>query len=500
MPDRTPSPDPPPAATGVAGFDDILGGGFPPNRLYLVEGDPGSGKTTLALQYLLEGARRGERGLYVTLSESKEELEAVARSHGWSLDPLGVCELTPSEESLLPDAQTRMFHPSEVELGETTKAVLAEVERSKPTRVAFDSLSEMRLLAQNPLRYRRQILALKQFFAGRRCTVLLLEDRTSEVSDIQLQSIAHGVVTLEQLAPEYGAERRRLRVVKMRGQQYRGGFHDFRIVRGGLEVYPRLVAAEHYRPFEPGRLQCGVAALDALLGGGLDRGTSVLLLGPAGSGKSSIAVRYTIAAAEAGERSVVFTFDESLATLYARSAGLGMDLRGHAEAGRIRVQQVDPAEMAPGEFAHAVRRAAEGGATAVVIDSLNGYLNAMPEERFLTIQLHELLTYLGQQGVVTLLVAAQHGLVGTGLQSPVDASYLADSVILLRYFEDRGKIRRAVSVVKKRSGAHEDTLRELRLGPGGLWVGEPLEDFHGVLTGVPQILTPGAPRAGGGDG
>ena len=501
MPDSSPAPALSMAATGVPGLDDILGGGFTPNRLYLIEGDPGSGKTTLALRFLLEGARAGERGLYVTLSETKEELEDVARSHGWSLDAFAICELIPPEESLLPDAQTRMFHPSEVELSETTKAVLIEVERIKPTRVVFDSLSEMRLLAQNPLRYRRQILALKQFFAGRQCTVLLLDDRTSDVSDLQLQSLAHGVVTLDQLAPEYGAERRRLRVVKMRGKPFRGGFHDFRIVRGGLEVYPRLVASEHRRPFEPGRLKSGVSALDALLGGGLDRGTSALLMGPAGSGKSSIAVQYAVAAAEAGERAAVFTFDESLTTLYARSAGLGMDLRGHVEAGRIRVHQVDPGEMSPGEFAHRVRQAVEeDGAQVVVIDSLNGYMNAMPEERFLTIQLHELLTYLGQQGVVTFLVVAQHGLLGSNMVSPVDASYLADSVVLLRYFEARGKIRRAISVIKKRSSAHEDTLREMRMGPDGIWVGEPLSDFHGVLTGLPESLGPRATPAGGTNG
>lgn len=501
MADDSPASRSPLATTGVRGLDDILGGGFAPNRLYLIEGDPGSGKTTLALQFLLEGAGRGERGLYVTLSETKEELDGVATSHGWSLAPLTVCELIPSEESLLPDAQTRMFHPSEVELSETTKAVLAEVERTRPTRVVFDSLSEMRLLAQNSLRYRRQILALKQFFTGRGCTVLFLDDRTSEVSDLQLQSLAHGVVTLEQLAPEYGSERRRLRVIKMRGARFRGGFHDFSIVRGGLEVYPRLVASEHRRAFEPGRLKSGVIALDALLGGGLNRGTSTLLMGPAGSGKSSIAVQYAVAAAEAGERAAVFIFDESLTTLFARSAGLGMDLRGHVGAGRVRVHQVDPAEMSPGEFAHRVRQAAEeDGAKVVVIDSLNGYLNAMPEERFLTIQLHELLTYLGQQGVVTFLVVAQHGLLGNHMNSPVDASYLADAVVLLRYFEARGQIRRAVSVIKKRSGAHEATLREMRMGPDGIWVGEPLKDYHGVLTGLPEILGPGAAYPGGTNG
>lgn len=479
----------PKVATGVAGLDDILGGGLTPNRLYLVEGDPGSGKTTLALQYLLEGASKGERGLYVTLSETKEELDGVARSHGWSLEPLTVCELIPSEESLRPDAQPRMFHPSEVELSETTKVVLTEVERSQPTRVVFDSLSELRLLAQNPLRYRRQILALKQFFTGRQCTVLLLDDRTSEVSDLQLQSLAHGVVSLEHLAPEYGAERRRLRVVKMRGLQFRGGYHDFRIRRGGLAVFPRLVAAEHHQPFLRDQVRSNVAALDALLGGGLERGTSTLLMGPAGSGKSSIAAQYAVGAAARGEHAAIFTFDESVGTLLARSAGLGLGLGEHVEAGRIRLRQVDPAELSPGEFTQQVRQSAEvDQARVVVIDSLNGYLNAMPEERFLTIQLHELLTFLGQQGVVTLLVVAQHGLLGTGMQSPVDASYLADTVVLVRYFEAQGRLHRAVSVVKKRAGGHEATLREFWLGAGGVRVGEPLVGFQGILTGTPTFL------------
>jgi circadian clock protein KaiC len=455
--------------TGIDGLDHALGGGLTPNRVYLVEGDPGSGKTTLALRFLLEGVARGERGLYVTLSETKEELDGVARSHGWSLDGLSVCELIPSEESLLPDSQPRMFHPSEVELGETTRAVLAEVERANPTRIVFDSLSEMRLLAQNPLRYRRQILALKQFFTGRRCTVLLLDDKTSEVTDLQLQSLAHGVVTLEHLAPEYGAERRRLRVVKMRGMAFRGGYHDFVIRKGGLEVFPRLVAAEHRHDFAREAASTGVPALDALLGGGLDRGTSALLMGPAGSGKSSISAQCVVAAADRGERAAIFTFDESVGTLLARSESLGMGLTRHVDSGRVIARQVDPAEMSPGEFAHLVRLAVEQGARMVVIDSLNGYLNAMPDERFLTIQLHELLTYLGQRGLVTLLVVAQHGLLGA-MQSPVDTSYLADSVVLLRYFEAAGRLRRAVSVVKRRGGPHEDTA-----------------EFHGILTGTPSL-------------
>jgi circadian clock protein KaiC len=476
------------SATGIAGLDQILGGGLPPNRLYLIEGDPGAGKTTLALRYLLEGAKHGEAGLYVTLSETKEEIDAVAESHGWTLDPIHVVELVASEDTLTPDSQYTMYHPSETELGETTKRVLEEVERVKPRRVVFDSLSELRLLAQNPLRYRRQILALKQFFAGRKCTVLLLDDRSSDnESDLQVRSIAHGVLTLEQLSPEYGAERRRLRVVKLRGRKYKGGYHDFTIVTGGLDVFPRLVAADHQGGFTPERVRSGVSPLDELLGGGLDRGTSTLILGPAGSGKSSVAVQYAVAAAARGECAAIFTFDESIGTLVARTAALGVDLQSQIDAGRITVQQVDPAEMSPGEFVNAVRLHVEQRkCRIVVIDSLNGYINSMPEERFLTIQLHELLTYLGQKGVTTILVVAQHGLMGSAMQSPVDVSYLADSVILTRYFELKGRVKKAISVVKKRTGTHEETIRELRIGKGGIRVGEPLEHLRGVLTGVPS--------------
>jgi len=473
-------------ATGIAGLDNILAGGFTPNRIYLVEGDPGAGKTTLSIQYLLEGLRNGEKGMYVSLSETKEELEGVAHSHGWNLEGIHCYELLPSDENLTPDGQSRLFHPSEVELSDTTSSILAEVERHKPTRIVFDSLSEMRLLAQHPLRYRRQVLALKQFFIGRKSTVLLLDDRTAADNDLQLHSLAHGVISLEHVAQEYGAERRRVRVLKMRGRPFRGGFHDFLIRTGGLEVFPRLVAAEHHRHFDAEPLKSGVAELDKLTGGGLHRGTSALLMGPAGCGKSTIATQYAVAAAERGERSVLFTFDESVATLVMRSEGLGIALKKHLDAKRIRVQQVDPGELSPGEFIYSIRNAVEReGARVVVIDSLNGYLNAMPEERFLTIQLHEVLTYLGQQGAVTLMVVAQRGLLGSGMQTPVDASYLADTVIALRYFEAKGALRRAISVVKKRSGAHEDTLRELTLRRGGVAIGEPLHDFHGVMSGIP---------------
>jgi circadian clock protein KaiC len=481
-------------ATGNAGLDQVLGGGFPANRLYLVEGDPGTGKTTLALQFLLEGARGGEPVLYVTLSETKEELTGVAESHGWSLDSINIHELVPPEESLKTETQYTIFHPSEVELGDTTNAVIEEVERIQPRRVVFDSLSEMRLLARDPLRYRRQILALKQFFAGRQCTVLLLDDRTSTDGDLQVQSIAHGVLMLEQMTVEYGGERRRLRVVKLRGSRFRGGYHDFNIKTGGVELYPRLVAAEHHREFKKESISCSVPELDALLGGGLDRGTSTLIMGPAGSGKSSIAAQFIACAARRGETSAAFIFDEGIGIHMARAAGLGNDIRGEVESGRIRVQQIDPAEMSPGEFAHGVRRSVEqDGARVVVIDSLNGYLQAMPDERFLTAQLHELLTYLNQQGVVTLLVMAQHGFLGANMGTPVDVSYLADTVIMLRYFEAGGAVRRAISVVKKRTGFHEDTIRELRLSSKGIKVGKPLTEFQGVLTGAPTYTGKSVP-------
>jgi circadian clock protein KaiC len=487
-------------ATGIPGLDNILGGGFTPHRIYLVEGDPGAGKTTLALQFLLEGRRVRESGLYVSLSETKEELEGVASSHGWSLDGIFVHELLSSRaEALDPENQSRLFHPSEVELGDTTRAILSEVERRRPTRVVFDSLSEMRLLAQDRLRYRRQVLALKQFFIGRQCTVLLLDDRTAADNDLQLHSLAHGVITLQHMAQEYGAERRRLRVLKMRGSAFRGGYHDFVIRTGGLEVFPRLIAAEHQRDYVDDPATSGVAGLDTLLGGGLDRGTSVLLMGPAGAGKSSIAAQFALAAARRGERSVVFTFDESAATFSRRCDGLGMEFGPQAGAGKIRVQQVDPAELSPGEFIHRIRAAVEtDGVRIVVIDSLNGYLNAMPEERYLTIQLHELLTYLAHRGVITIMVIAQQGLLGHGMQTPVDASYLADTVIALRYFEVSGQIKRAISVIKKRSGRHEDVLRELTLGRTGLRVGATLSQYHGVFSGIPllQAGTNGVQPAG----
>jgi circadian clock protein KaiC len=479
--------EPPGIPTGSEALDQILRGGYAAGRVHLLEGRPGSGKTTLALQFLMAARDRGESPLYVTLSEGRDEMAQSAASHGWSLDGIDIYELVPPELSLDPSQQQSVVYSSDLELGETVQFVMDEVEKAKPTCVVFDSLSDIRLLAGAPLRYRRQVLALKHFFHQRGCTTLFVDDLTEEMDDANLHSLVHGVVRLDQTIALYGAERRRLRVFKMRGRDFRSGSHDYIIRTGGLEVFPRLVASEHNPGFEDrGKVISGIEELDVLVGGGLDRGTSTLIMGPAGSGKSTLAMQYTLQALASGERGLFISFDETRRNFFRRAEGLGMDFAQHGD--RFTFLQVDPAEMAPGELAHIIRRQVEHDKVSVVVlDSLSGDQNAMPEEQFLLLQMHELLTYLNQHGVVTVLVLAQHGLVGH-MQSPVDLTYLSDAVLLLRFFEAFGELKRAISVVKKRTGGHESSIREYKIRPDGLQVGEPLRNFSGVMTGVPRYV------------
>jgi circadian clock protein KaiC len=476
------------AATGIGGLDDVLVGGFRRGRIFLVEGDPGTGKTTIASQFLLEGAKEGQKGLYITLSETEDELRESVASHGWSFGgEIEVFELLPAESLLDENQQQSLLYSSDLELAETAKRIFEAVERVNPDRIVLDSLSEIRLLAQSSLRYRRQILALKHYFSRQNATVLLLDDLTTDTVDKAVHSVAHGVIRLEELSPTYGAERRRLRVLKYRGQRFRGGYHDFTIATGGVQVFPRLVAAEHKAAFKPTTLPAGIPELDNLLGGGIERGSSTLILGPAGTGKSLLAITFVLGAVRRGERAAMFIFDEELGLLFNRAKGVGLDLEAMIGAGSLVVEQVDAAELTPGEFSQRVRHCIEKhGTRAVVIDSLNGYQAAMPEERSLILHMHELLQFLNRQGATTYLTVAQHGLVGD-MQTPVDVTYLADTVILLRYFEAFGRVRRAISVVKKRTSSHEDTIREYRIDKGGLEFGDALTDFQGILRGVPSF-------------
>ena len=471
-------------STGIPGLDEVLAGGFPAERLFLVEGEPGSGKTTLAMQFLLEGISKGETCMYISLSESKKELVSASHAHGWDIDRIHIYDM-PVEDQVSPDSTNTFFHSSELELSAISQKMIEELKKIQPLRVVIDSLTELKLMAQDPMKFRRQVLAFKQFFLNSQSTVLLLDDRITGTNE-DVHSVVHGIVKLEQLAPEYGAERRRLSVMKMRGVAYRGGYHDFLIRTGGLIVFPRLVASEHGIEPTSEFISCGIKGIDSLIGGGVDRGSSTLVLGPAGTGKSSLVMQYGIEAAKRGEHVAVFTFDEGIKTIITRSKGLGFDIQGYVKSGTMTLRQIDPAQLSPGEFVHLVRSEVDRlNAKVVIIDSLNGYLNAMPEERFLVIQMHELLSYLSQMGVATFMIVVQHGLLGGAMISSVDVSYLADNVFLLRYFELFGRVRQAISVLKKRSGPHERTIREMHFGPEGIEVGEPIKGFQGILSGTP---------------
>lgn len=473
--------------TGISGLDEILFGGIPKNRLYVIEGEPGSGKTTMALQFLLDGAKRGEKSLYITFSETIDELNSVAESHNWNLKKIDIIDLSMLERELAGSSQSTLFHPSELELNQITENLLKQIDELRPSRIVFDSVSEMRLLAESPLRYRRQVLSLKQALSTRKSTVFFLDDLTTTGQDLQVQSIAHGVIRLSRLHHEFGGERRQMRVLKLRGVKYISGNHDFEILTGGIEIYPRMVSSTHEEVVREGQLLSGVVGLDNLLGNGLDRGTTNLFLGPAGSGKSTMAVLFALAAVRKGEKVAFFAFDETITNLMRRSHAIGLDVQGAIKSGLFFIQKIDPAELSPGAFTGLIKKYVEQeGISVAVVDSLNGYIQAMPQEQFLILQLHELFSYLNTRGIVTIVTLAQHGMVGS-MNSPVDLTYLADTVVLTRFFESSGSVKKAISVIKKRTGHHEDTIREYSVGQSGVKVGPALTQFQGILTGVPRF-------------
>lgn len=478
------------ATTGIEGLDVVLSGGLPHHHIYLLEGQSGTGKTTLAMQFLIAGAANGERGLFVTTSETTRELQQVATSHNWSLKGIEIFELnTYQEELAATEGFYTLFYPAEVELSKSTEQILNEVERIQPTRVIIDALSGLRLLADDPLQHRRQIDELRRALIHKQCTVIMIDEVTDSESNFHPRSLAHGIIRLEQIPHIYGAERRRLRIVKLRGLHTTGGYHDFRITTGGIQVYPRLIASQHPHSSDREPVSCGLSELDTMLNGGLGRGSCMLLMGPAGTGKSTIAMQYAFAAAQRQEHHAIYLFEEHIDTYLERATSLGIDIRTPIKSGLAHVQQVDPAEMSPSEFAHNIRDQVDHyNLRLVIIDSVNGYLNAMPEQRFLNLHMQELLSYLNRKGIITLLIIAQYGMLGREVRTPIDLTSITDTVILLRYFEALGEVRQSIAVLKKRTGGHEHTIRELRIGSQGIRIGQPLKDFQGVLTGIPSYL------------
>ncbi|PRY06143.1 ATPase domain-containing protein [Paraburkholderia sp. BL25I1N1] len=468
--------------TGIPELDFVLRGGLPKYRLHLIEGAPGTGKTTIALRFLIDGVRNQESCLYVTFSESTDELVSAARTHGWDVGGIDFFELVPDEAQAA--QQQTVLLPAEIELDKTVQRIIARIEATHPDRIVIDSVSELRLLAHDPFIYRRQLSSLKRFLQGRCITTILLDDLRFN-DDGELQSLVHGVISLSSSERDYGAGRRRLRIAKMRGTNLMSGWHDYALVTGEVLVFPSLIANDHTSDVRGAPLRSGSPGLDEILGSGLDRGTTTMLIGPSGAGKSSLALSYALAGARNGEHAAYFSFDEAYEIFVRRGQSLGLDPQPALASGQLAWQRMNPSRISPGEFVWAVRREVEDkNARVVVIDSINSYLSTMPEERSLIAQLHELLTYLNRRGVVTLLLLAQQGVLGD-VENPVDLSFLSDTVLLLRFFEAAGQLRRAVTVIKRRTGAHDTAIHEFRLSGHGVEIGRPLRDLHGIFSGVP---------------